>query len=268
MAKRSRDASFSPSENEAASDLTGPSIDSEDWRNTKLAAYDNSAMSNDKHLIQCSLPPHSGSLGFTSLDNFEAHYAKEHTNRCVECGKNLPSTHFLGLHIDENHNPLREALAAKGEKTYACFVPDCEKMCSTPQKRRLHLIDKHHFPKVYNFRIIDFGIDNANTFLQEGRRRRVSVTNDQLPPHRASRVSSISKQAENPLANGVTEEISNTRNKPSTAKPDEINVATSSLTKSVIAGSSSTAGSIEDLEKSFAGLRFVPRSVLSKRETR
>lgn len=31
---------------------------------------------------------------------------------------------------------------------YGCFIEGCERKCSTPQKRRMHLIDKHMFPKV------------------------------------------------------------------------------------------------------------------------
>ncbi|KAG2017135.1 hypothetical protein GB937_005733 [Aspergillus fischeri] len=30
---------------------------------------------------------------------------------------------------------------------YSCFIEDCDRKCSTPQKRRMHLIDKHMFPK-------------------------------------------------------------------------------------------------------------------------
>lgn len=31
---------------------------------------------------------------------------------------------------------------------FGCFVEGCERKCSTPQKRRRHLIDKHMFPRV------------------------------------------------------------------------------------------------------------------------
>ena len=101
--------------------------------------------------MRCSLPPHKGTVVFNSYNDYEIHYVKEHTNRCSACGMNFPTAHFLGLHMEENHNSLREALQARGERTFACFVDSCDRKCSTPQKRRLHLIDKHAFPKVWDF---------------------------------------------------------------------------------------------------------------------
>ena len=54
---------------------------------------------------------------------------------------------------------------------YSCFVEDCDKKCSTPQKRRLHLVDKHLFPKDYDFYIINDGIDYRSSLLKSGRQR-------------------------------------------------------------------------------------------------
>lgn len=48
-------------------------------------------------------------------------------------------------------------------------------MCSTPQKRRLHCIDKHQFPKNYNFIIIKDGIDRRTSMLLSPHRRRSST---------------------------------------------------------------------------------------------
>lgn len=149
MAKRSRETSFSPPADElSASDTYENLSDVELGRANKYKLVDNSPAASSISIMQCSLPPHQDSLQFQSHDDYEVHYLKEHTNRCSSCGKNFPTAHLLGLHIEENHNALRETLQAKGEKTYACFVEDCERKCSTPQKRRLHLIDKHGFPKV------------------------------------------------------------------------------------------------------------------------
>lgn len=216
----------------------------------------------DKQVIQCSLPPHSGSFGFSNVEEFEIHYAKEHTNRCIECGRNLPSSHFLALHIDERHNPLREVLAAKGEKTYACFLPDCDRKCSTPQKRRLHMIDKHEFPKVYNFRVIDYGIDDAHSLLHDKRRRRVSVTNDQSHHQRTSSTSKPGGQSQLDTPGPTS---------PVTAKrfvTDETHLISNNATGEIPSSSTklpSVPDDVEDLEQSFAALQFVPRSVLSKR---
>ena len=56
--------------------------------------------------MRCSLPPHRGTLTFASFEEYDVHYAKTHTNRCLECRKNFPTEHFLNLHIEENHDPM------------------------------------------------------------------------------------------------------------------------------------------------------------------
>ena len=144
-------------------------------RPAKLSAAMVDALPGDA-VIQCTLPPHRDAMDFASVEGFEVHYAKEHSNRCSSCGKNFPTGHFLALHIDEHHNTFREALQSRGEKTYGCFVEGCDKKCSNPEKRRLHLIDKHLLPKIYNFRIVDTGIDKSTSMLHESRRIRVSTT--------------------------------------------------------------------------------------------
>jgi len=129
-----------------------------------------------KPVIRCALAPHSRSIPFYSLEDYNVHYAQVHSNRCRECYKNLPSNHFLALHISENHDPINEARRARGEKTvcqtarvlvfslpddlqYSCFVEGCDKVCSDPRKRRMHLVDKHLFPKNYDFFLVNDGVD-------------------------------------------------------------------------------------------------------------
>ena len=67
--------------------------------------------------IQCQLSPHRTPVKFDSYEEYDVHYAKEHMNRCSECHKNLPSPHFLDLHISECHDPLNSVRKVKGEKT-------------------------------------------------------------------------------------------------------------------------------------------------------
>ena len=67
-------------------------------------------------VMQCSLPPHDP-ISFSTYEEYDVHYAQVHTNRCSECRANFPTEHFLDLHISENHDPIRAALQAKGEKT-------------------------------------------------------------------------------------------------------------------------------------------------------
>ena len=139
----------------------------------------------------------------------------------------------MNLHLDEHHNPLREELAAKGAKTYACFVEGCERKCSSPQKRRLHLIDKHSFPKDYNFRITQRGL-NKSTSLLTGRWPKHSVTSKAPSQYQAEPLSVTADTADT------------TCMAPSQRKIQAKGIEDSSIGK---------------LEESLAALSFVPPSV-------
>ncbi|KAI9818493.1 MAG: hypothetical protein M1827_000552 [Pycnora praestabilis] len=192
MVKRSReDSNISISDVEASpapdsqgeiSNFQTVSSSSEDVlsHSFKYALLDNKDSEQQQQsttVMRCSLPPHPQGLSFPSLEAYDVHYAKFHVNRCSECQKNFPTEHYLELHIEENHDPLNEARRARGEKTYGCFVDDCDRKCSTPQKRRMHLIDKHMFPKNYDFIVINDGIDKRSSLLRSrpGHRRRSSA---------------------------------------------------------------------------------------------
>ncbi|OCT54660.1 hypothetical protein CLCR_03103 [Cladophialophora carrionii] len=241
MVKRSRESSILSTESDEQSPVP-PSSESPRPAKVSVAMVDAPTV---KTVMQCSLPPHRDTLDFASIEDFEIHYAKDHSNRCTSCSKNFPTAHFLALHIDEHHNPFREALQAKGEKTYACFVEGCDKKCSTPQKRRLHLIDKHLFPKIYNFRIVDTGIDNSTSMLRENRRRRVSTTTDQTASSGTRRRQSQAGKQQNsavvlPDQNGglLKHESPNLRSKQNVSD-----------------------AAIKDLETSMSALRFVPPQI-------
>ncbi|KAJ5672933.1 hypothetical protein N7507_002060 [Penicillium longicatenatum] len=188
-------------------------------------------------VMHCALPPHRETLSFTSYEDYEVHYAQAHVNRCSQCSKNFPTGHFLNLHIEENHDPLAAARRARGEKTYGCFVETCERKCSTPQKRRLHLVDKHMFPRNYNFYIINDGIDKQTSLLRpmnsDRTRRRISTASiSSINEGRLRRRSSASQTNPPPI-------------KVKTPTPDDME--------------------IDDLERSMSALRFVPSSVTRNR---
>ncbi|KAE8331874.1 hypothetical protein BDV39DRAFT_167730 [Aspergillus sergii] len=181
MSKRSRSISRSPSVGEPPETSSRPSspafsITSVERPKKHLSDTANSGT----EVMHCSLPPHRETLSFPSYDDYEVHYKQTHVNRCTACGKNFPTDRFLDLHIEENHDPLIAAKKDRGEKTYGCFIEDCERKCSTPQKRRMHLIDKHMFPKpqTYNFYIVNDGIDKQTSMLRpmNSHRRRISAT--------------------------------------------------------------------------------------------
>lgn len=241
MAKRSRDEDDSSSHSRESASQTASSP----AKIIELARDDSADIANT---MQCLLPPHQA-LDFPSAEAFDVHYAKEHTNRCSACSKNFPSAHYLTLHIDENHNPVREALAAKGEKTYGCFLEDCDKKCSTPQKRRLHLIDKHMFPKVYDFRIIDHGIDRSHSLLQGGQRRKLS-TNGSIGCRRQASV--------------VVSTIAEAQHGPAT--PEMLSQQGTSISQSKQQAETDEHSAIEvdELEKMLTALKFVPPSVQAR----
>ena len=67
--------------------------------------------------MSCTLPPHTEPLSFHNPTEYESHYVAAHVNRCAECGKNMPSEHFLDLHIREWHDPFLAGRRAAGERT-------------------------------------------------------------------------------------------------------------------------------------------------------
>ncbi|KAL4800973.1 hypothetical protein BDV19DRAFT_352481 [Aspergillus venezuelensis] len=239
---RSRSRSLSPSASESDPTYTYPSA-AASFPKIHLPDPLSTSTSNSKghEVMRCTLPPHTHALTFTSYDDYEVHYRQSHVNRCTQCGRNFPTDLFLNLHIEENHDSLVAARRGRGEKTYGCFVEDCERKCSTPQKRRMHLIDKHMFPKSYNFYIVNDGIDKQASMLRfsgaQTHRRRLSSTPSSPKEGRLRyRQTSISME--------VTESTSPSATGP--APGPEIGTADAEMA---------------DLEKSMSALRFVPVSV-------
>jgi hypothetical protein len=67
--------------------------------------------------MRCFLPPHKEPLIFPSYGEYETHYRDQHTNRCLECRRNFPSAHLLGLHIEETHDSFAMVRKERGERT-------------------------------------------------------------------------------------------------------------------------------------------------------
>ncbi|KAH8434629.1 uncharacterized protein LDX57_012271 [Aspergillus melleus] len=162
-----------------------------------------------------------------------------HVNRCSECGKNFPTGHFLSLHIEENHDPLVATRRERGDKTYGCFIEDCEKKCSTPQKRRMHLIDKHMFPKTYNFYIVNDGIDKQTSLLRPTNHPRHRMPNAPTSPQ-AGRL----RYRKTSVSDSDPSEPTSAENAAPREKGDT---------------------DISQLEQSMSALRFVPKSVAQRK---
>ncbi|KAI8602023.1 hypothetical protein EDD21DRAFT_304305, partial [Dissophora ornata] len=99
-----------------------------------------------------------GDWTFPNAAAYEHHYETNHRYICETCKKPFPGEKWLELHLREVHDVMVRIKRERGEKTYQCFVEGCDRMCSTPQKRRRHMIDKHHYPKWFNFAIILTGV--------------------------------------------------------------------------------------------------------------
>ncbi|EAU30528.1 conserved hypothetical protein [Aspergillus terreus NIH2624] len=235
MSKRSRSLSASSSVDhslESRSKSPSPASSTTSLGRSKLPLLDTSSGAAVE-VMRCSLPPHRETLSFTSYDDYEVHYLQTHVNRCSQCGKNFPTDRFLNLHIEENHDSLVAARRERGEKTYGCFIEDCERKCSTPQKRRMHLIDKHMFPKTYNFYIVNDGIDKQTSMLRptHTHRRRVSTATSPQAGRLRYRQTSLSQPS--PVSDAP----------PPTAQQEP------------------TDSEMAELETSMSALRFVPASV-------
>jgi len=198
--------------------------------------------------ISCDLPPHNR-LSFATQEDYEIHYQQSHVNRCIECRKNFPTEHLLSLHIAENHDPLNASRRDRGAKTYACFVEGCDKVCSDWKRRRMHLVDKHFFPRNYDFFIVNDGTEGRSSLLrtestQEGRAKNGSLPNRTRDSKSERREKAQKDKGQNAVvAVDVTDmEVANS------AEP-----LTNIHTPAAI--------EVDDLSSSFSSLRLIPPSV-------
>ncbi|KAI9022021.1 hypothetical protein DFJ74DRAFT_606853, partial [Hyaloraphidium curvatum] len=105
--------------------------------------------------LRCAVTPACLRLGaFPSPAFFEAHVLRFHTNVCSACRRLLPTPHLLALHVEECHDSFFAARAARGDRCYACLAPSCAKKFRDPARRRRHAMDKHGYPKEYNWGVV------------------------------------------------------------------------------------------------------------------
>ncbi|CAK3856815.1 Hypothetical predicted protein [Lecanosticta acicola] len=241
MAKRLREDSFSqqqPSPLETAA------------HTPKYAEFDEADHADTKNRMQCSLPPHKP-LTFSSYQDYETHYRQSHTNRCLECRVNLPSAHFLELHIAENHDPIVATKRDSGDKTYSCFVEGCDKVCLEWKKRRSHLVDKHGFPKNYDFLIVNNGVDGRRSMLRPG---------IDAQGHRKSGRERRGSPAATDTTQTTEAALSGRQTTVSEQDVGEASPATAQ-TNTDREETGATNKSVDALTKSMSSLQFVPRSV-------
>ncbi|BGP01688.1 hypothetical protein NBRC10513v2_005327 [Rhodotorula toruloides] len=68
---------------------------------------------------------------------------------------------MLQLHLTECHDELAQLKHERGEKIFACFLPSCTQLFSTPKNRRLHLIAQHGYPPQYYFSVTVWGVEDV-----------------------------------------------------------------------------------------------------------
>ncbi|PYH74095.1 uncharacterized protein BO88DRAFT_483206 [Aspergillus vadensis CBS 113365] len=249
MSKRSRSTSPSPSPSPPS---PSPSLHSSSPTRPKIPSLDPTATSPNQEVMHCSLPPHRETISFTSYEDYEVHYRQAHVNRCSQCGKNFPTERFLNLHIEENHDALVATRRERGEKTYACFVEGCERVCSTPQKRRMHLIDKHEFLKTYNFYIVNDGIDKQTSLLR-------------TPHDHRRRLSSAAMGPTSPKEGRLRYRQTSISQGDSGASAQKGSSLSISSRQGAAAAAPAGDEGIAELERSMSALRFVPASVARSR---
>ncbi|KAK0389448.1 hypothetical protein NLU13_3023 [Sarocladium strictum] len=214
----------------------------------KITELDTAVLEDDEETgvdMKCFLPPHKEPLTFNSYEEYESHYRSYHTHRCLDCRKNFPSEHLLNVHIEECHDPLVIVKRDRGEHTYSCFVEGCERKCLTHQKRRMHLIDKHMYPKNYFFGITKDGIDGRRSLLNDGphSRRRSSTS---IPSKESRRRASLVGEQRSKPRGGETHL---TREKGAEEKVDSADDTERPDT------------AMADLTGAMSALKFVPPSV-------
>jgi len=123
--KRTRDTSVSEEELESSDEdmseeSATPASTNAGQLNKRLHMdASHTSPSNAVFFVRCSLPPHVD-MDFLSHEAYDVHYEQVHLNRCLECGKNFPSDHYLQLHIAEHHDPITAVKKERGERTVSC----------------------------------------------------------------------------------------------------------------------------------------------------
>ncbi|KAJ1664705.1 hypothetical protein IW140_003964 [Coemansia sp. RSA 1813] len=110
-----------------------------------------------RHPIFCNSPPCLGSAAFPTTLAFEKHYDQVHQNMCSTCSAIFPSSHWLDLHIQELHDAFFSARIAHGDKAFQCFLPSCPETFACSERRKLHMVGEHQFPRSFDWMLVRNG---------------------------------------------------------------------------------------------------------------
>jgi uncharacterized protein YdaU (DUF1376 family) len=146
------------------------------------------------------------------------------------------------------------------DNQFTCFVEGCERKCLTWQKRRMHLIDKHMYPKNFFFAITKDGIDGRRTLLNEdGHRRRRSST--AAAAAAAAAQTSGHKYRASRSETGQNQTKDTPQPQPKTECSSESSVTSSSPKPKNESANEPRDTDMSDLTGAMSSLSFVPPSV-------
>lgn len=150
---------------------------------------------------------------------------------------------------------------------YTCFVEGCERKCLTHQKRRLHLIDKHMYPKNFFFGITKEGIDGRRSLLNDGahhRRRSSTNTQSKESRRRTSLLEATSLSPSKAKTQAETTSLPPPNQPPSANTPRHAETSPAGAP----AGGESVDMDMAELTGAMSSLQFVPPSIRFGRGTR
>jgi len=79
---------------------------------------------------------------FSTITALDEHVRLKHRFACATCGKHLPSSKWLEIHVLETHDVLFRSLA-KSQPMYACPSPGCAFKTTTAEGRNMHYSQVH-----------------------------------------------------------------------------------------------------------------------------
>lgn len=131
-------------------------------------------------------------------------------------------------------------------------------MCRDWKKRRSHLVDKHGFPRNYDFLVVERGIDGRKSMLRPGVDEDGHRKSSRERGERGPSVATESTQATE-ATDGSQAAVSEEGEGAGTAKGSEPPKAIQSKTEQPKSSATNTA--MDDITKSMSSLQFVPKSV-------
>ncbi|KAI9890559.1 MAG: hypothetical protein M1814_003899 [Vezdaea aestivalis] len=181
----------------------------------------------------------------------------EASQKCQTCALVLPSAHLLDLHISETHDSLTALRRERGERTFRCFVEDCERACSTARKRGWHVRDKHGL-KLREFRGMGFWGEEISRRGLRPKEVEIGEDKGRIAGRRRGFVREVEDQ-------GKAGEGSIATKSPASGSAAKLPSDDKARAKGPPSSKESPDTDMADLTTGLAALRFVPMSVQLRR---